>query len=145
MGAFDSSSVRALGMVWCLVAPSCSALSCETPLEREERELGEAGESVEAVVYRGIKVSLRSAPLPTAEAEDMNDAGARLHKRARAPAASPSKSALGSSAAAAKVREQTQRLFGAMAKSGESDTQELTAADYIELAAAFYSLRHDFA
>ncbi len=141
MGRLGSSSLRALVMVLCSVAPSCSALSCETPLEREERELKAAGESMEAVVYRGIKVSLRSAPIAAGEPEG-TDAGVLLRQWARTSASSPTEAALGSDAAAAKVREQTQRLFAAMVTSDESESRALTAADYVKLATAFYSLRH---
>ncbi|MCX4246063.1 hypothetical protein [Paraliomyxa miuraensis] len=99
-----------------LLLTGCGIFTCESPIERERRELREAGETSEAVLYRGLKVTLRSAPLEAGIATD------------------PS---------ATKIRQLTARIFArllAKGSEGRPDT-EPTAADYVALAKEFYDLR----
>lgn len=99
-----------------LLLTGCGIFRCESPIERERRELREAGETTEAVLYRGLKVTLRSAPLEPGAATD------------------PS---------ATKIRQLTARIFQRLlAKDGadQPDTQP-SAADYVALAQEFYELR----
>jgi hypothetical protein len=106
-----------IGLAWAaLLASACGYLSCESPIERERRELREAAESSEAVLYRGLKVTLRSAPVDAAAAPE------------------------GSST---KVRQLTASVFTRLLQGGEAGAQgpTLTAADYLVLAKELYELR----
>lgn len=99
-----------------LLLTGCGIFTCESPIERERRELREAGETTEAVLYRGLKVTLRSAPLEPGAATD------------------PSST---------KIRQLTARIFQRlMTKDGAGQPgTEPTAADYVALAKEFYELR----
>lgn len=101
-------------LVLAVVLCACGYLSCETPIERERRELREASESSEAVLYRGLKVALRSAPLDQP-----------------APDASSTK-----------IRQLTASIFGKLlGRSGAA--VELSAGDYAVLAKEFYELKDE--
>ncbi len=113
---------------------SCSALSCETPLEREQRELREAAEGFEAVVYRGFKVSIRSAPIEDLRAANAGNVAADDSAADDSATDDPG----------ARVRQQTGRLTRALLHAGDEQRREkLEAADYVELAASFYKLRNE--
>lgn len=109
-----------------LLFAGCGIFTCESPIERERRELREAGETTEAVLYRGLKVTMRSAPLEPGAATD------------------PS---------ATKIRQLTARIFqrlmvngGAQqpdAEPGAEPEAKPTAADYVALAKEFYELRDE--
>lgn len=53
---------RALTALVLLLACSCGLFRREPPIEKERRELQEAGESAEALIYRALKISVRSVP-----------------------------------------------------------------------------------
>ncbi len=111
--------LRGWQVVVCVVAlllTGCGIFTCESPIERERRELREAGETTEAILYRGLKVTLRSAPLEPGAATD------------------PS---------ATKIRQLTARIFARLLSkdaAGQPDTS-LSAGDYVALAKEFYELR----
>ena len=95
----------------------CGYLSCETPIERERRELQEATESSDSLLYRGIKVALRSVP---------------LREEAAAPDASSSK-----------IRKLTLSILHGAGKSGGPEGGGLQAAEYVVLAKELYELRSE--
>jgi hypothetical protein len=101
-----------------LSAAACGFFSCESPIERERRELREAAESSEAVLYRGLKVSLRSAPLDGSASTD---------------------------ASASKIRQLTASVFTRLLREGAQAEQAptLTPADYVLLAKELYELRDE--
>jgi hypothetical protein len=113
--------MRSVRLSWFAVAllllSACGWFSCESPIERERRELQEAGESTESVVYRGLKVTMRSAPID--------------------PDAGPA------DASATKIRVLTQSMLQRMAKGEQSEEPAMTAADYVLLAKEFYELRDE--
>lgn len=93
------------------VMTACGWMSCESPMEKERRELQEAGESTEALVYRGLKVTMRSAPIdPDAGPQD---------------------------ASATKIGQLLHRIAGTRR---DAETP-LSASEYVELAREFYALR----
>lgn len=102
-----------------LLVTACGYFSCEAPIERERRELMEAAESTETVLYRGVKVSLRSVPVDADQAPR--------------------------DASATKIRELTIRMLSKMSGQNAPDTAEaeLSAADYVLLAKEFYALRKE--
>ena len=85
-------------------ATACGFFSCESPIEKERRELQEATESSEAVLYRGLKVALRSAPLDGSETD----------------------------AKSTKIRQLTASVFAKILRESDKaeQTVELTPADY---------------
>lgn len=111
-------ALRAFLVLVAVFSVACGWMSCESPIERERRELAEASESSEGVLYRGLKVTLRSAPLTEGGAVD--------------PSAS-------------KVRQLTasifQRLLDGAPKEGEQ--QHLSPQDYVLLAKELYALRDE--
>ena len=77
MGRYDSPmsgsltpAARTIAAVILLFVVACGFTSCETPIERERRELRELTESPETVLYRGLKIALRSAPVEPGAAID---------------------------------------------------------------------------
>jgi hypothetical protein len=97
-----------------LLASACGFFSCESPIERERRELREAAESSEAVLYRGLKVALRSAPLDGSTTD----------------------------ASSTKIRQLTASVFTKLLREGAQEpAAALTPADYVVLAKEFYELR----
>jgi len=100
-----------------LLATACGYFSCESPIERERRELQEAAETTEAVLYRGLKVTLRSAPLDGSAPTD---------------------------ASSTKIRQLTASVFSRLLREdGGGQAVELTAADYVVLAKELYELRDE--
>jgi hypothetical protein len=95
---------------------ACGYLSCESPIERERRELQEATESSDAVLYRGIKVVLRSAPLDEESAPP--------------------------DAAATKIAKLTRSLLTGASHNSHS-AEPLAAAEYLQLATELYELRDE--
>ncbi|GEM_PF-1709627 len=58
-----------------LITGSCCGLfTCEDPLERERRELRESLESPEALIYRGLKIGLRSIPMEALQNPSVDEA-----------------------------------------------------------------------
>lgn len=108
--------MRSVFVVLLGVMAACGFFSCETPIERERRELQELTESVETVLYRGLKVTLRSAPVDPAVAVD------------------PS---------AGEIRRLTAAVFARMLRPGgaQDDQPTLAPQDYVALARDFYELR----
>jgi hypothetical protein len=111
-------ALRALVVLVAVFATACGWMSCESPIERERRELAEASESSEGVLYRGIKVTLRSAPLEPGAAAD--------------PSAS-------------KVRQLTASIFQRLLKVEPKEGEEvhLSPEDYVLLAKELYELRDE--
>lgn len=101
-----------------LFATACGFFSCESPIERERRELQEASESTEAVIYRGLKVTLRSAPLDETATTD---------------------------ASSTKIRQLTASVFSRLAAGGEEAeaSTKFSAEDYVLLAKELYELRDE--
>lgn len=97
----------------CVLA-SCRLFSCDEPIERERKELARANESVELVLYRGIKVSLRSAPLG-----DVNESGRE-------------------------VARLTRHIFETISRGTDTTTRTppLSTVEYLKIAREFYGLRH---
>ncbi|HET6585590.1 MAG TPA: hypothetical protein VFG69_19155 [Nannocystaceae bacterium] len=104
-------------LVAAFFAAACGFFSCESPIEKERRELREATESSEAVLYRGLKVALRSAPLDGSPTDESST----------------------------KIRQLTASVFTKLLREGAQDGQsvELTPADYVVLAKEFYELRDE--
>jgi hypothetical protein len=103
-----------------LLTCGCGLSSCETPIERERRELKEAGESSEALIYRAIKISIRSMPSklnpngPDAEATKINRLTVNLLRK-------------------------LERTEGAEAD--QPQPEALSPGEYVEVAKELYELR----
>ncbi len=111
-----SRAARTIAAVILLFVVACGFTTCETPIERERRELRELTESPETVLYRGLKITLRSAPVEPGAAID--------------PSAS-------------EIRRLSAGIFTRLLRPAESSAGVATLAprDYIALAQEFYELR----
>ena len=113
-------ALRAFLVLVAVFATACGWMSCESPIERERRELQEASESSEGVLYRGIKVALRSAPLTEGAETD---------------------------ASSTKVRQLTASIFSRLLKDapkeGEAQSVQMSPEDYVLLAKELYELRDE--
>ncbi len=112
-----SRAVKCVFAIVFLLCTACGWFSCESPIEKERRALQEAGESTEAVIYRGLKVTLRSAPVdPNAAPPD---------------------------ASATKIRLLTHRVLERITKGQSSEQAPMSAEDYALLAKELYELRDE--
>ncbi len=57
-----------LGLIGLMISSCCGLFTCEEPIEWERRELKESFESPENLIYRGLKIGIRS--IPTAALKD---------------------------------------------------------------------------
>ena len=102
---------------------SCGLISCETPIERERRELREAGETPEVLIYRALKIGMRST------ATKLNPEG---------PDANATKINLLVRHILAELEAGQEAEAGA--ETGEA-IEPLSPADYVEIAKELYELR----
>ncbi len=107
---------RVVVVALALLVTACGWFSCESPIERERRALREATESSEAVLYRGLKIALRSAPLDGDAASD------------------PS---------ATQIRRLTASIFTRVLHDPGTEAAPATPIDHVALAKEFYALRDE--
>lgn len=103
-----------------LLACGCGLTTCETPIERERRALKKAGESSQALIYRAMKISVRSMPTKL-------NPGGPDHE-------------------ATKINRLTRNLLGKLEGADPADaaapgSDALSAGEYVAVAKELYELR----
>jgi len=110
---------------------SCGGLfTCESPIEKERRELRESFESPEALIYRGLKISLRAIPTEAFSDTAMNEEKLNELVKERP-----------SGFRAEKIYYLTLHTLGGQVNPVPTTTREVVL--YVETAKEIYELRHE--